>query len=484
MGGGATYRLVINNGNGIGSSQSSYFIGNPEISYFKFAYKRHTNFTMETLKLTFKNSPFLSNTYNKFRCPIDNTGGNFLTDLYLRYKIPDIYSNDTHKFRWIPNFGSLLIKKADFYINSFLIDSISGEWLVISNELTNLVKDNFNNMTGNVSSLFNPKMDIPVITINNNRYANAYPIGNKSNGTVSIKGREIIVPLNFSFTKNPSLGIILSKIPNQGGTINEIYVEIEFESIENLYQVYSSDLNLFISPIYYNELYPNDKINFDTFVINKEINAYIEANYAFIDMDELQSIATYTTQIVIETIQINEGNTVLIPGIDLANTINLNKCNNMIKEIIWTTKRNDFYKYNNQLNYTNSIPENNDKPIMSKALFRLQDSGTIIVDENDTNFYNLIQPYKHHTSIPRQGIYCYSFALFPEKYQPSGVLDGSRINTQLILYTNNQDNSSINEKLTKLGRSAYTYNYILSYYIRSFNILEYTSGTVAYKFAA
>lgn len=463
------------------SSRSSFIIGNPQISYFKFAYKRHTNFAMQTIKLTFDKNPYLSKEENKFRCYIDKSGATILNDVYFRYKLPDIYSSDIHKFRWIPNFGTLLIKKVEFIINNVTIDSITGEWLVISNELTENIKDNYNKISGNLSSFFNPKMDIPIITINNNRYANAYPIGDKATETASIKGREIIVPLSFNFTKNPSLGVLLSKL----STVNsEIYIEVTLESIENLYQVYSSDLNLYVSPGFYNELNPNNTISFDTFVLNKEINAYLEVNYTYLDENELQEFQiTPQIDIIIEKI-ITSTEYAVTPGIDLVNKITLMRANTHVKEIIWTLKRDDYYRFNNHTNYTNSIIENDNKPIMNKA--KIMFNNTIErVFENDGNFFNIIQPFKHHTSVPKQGIYCYSYALFPEKYQLSGSIDCGNIETTLYIFTNNQDNSELNDKLKKLGTrvSPYNYGYRLNYYVRTTNILRYINGTIAYLFA-
>jgi len=465
-----------------GQSQlDTYITCNPQISYFKFAYNRHTNFGLSSQTLDFINKPYLIERDIIFRCDIKKGDFDFLLDLYLKYNIPDIYSSDKYKFRWIQKFGVLLIKKLDFIINGVIIDSTNGEWLSISNELTEIIKDKFNKITGNLNSFFEPKMDLPVITINNNRYRNAYPIGDKINNKPSIRGREIIVPLNLNFSKNPSLGIILKRIT---GGDNNIWIELTLENIENLYQVYSSDLDMYISPKYYNELYPHENISIDTFVINKEINATIEANYALVDNIDLTWISGSSSQshidILTEKIIISSDYS-FTPGIDLVNELTLTRGNTHIKELIWTLKRDDYYKYNSHTNYTNSIPENENKSIMSKAKIMLNNQFERVEDKN-ANYYNIIQPYKHHSSIPKQGIYCYSFALFPERYKPSGSLNGSNFKISLYIYTNNEDNKEINEKLKKLNLSGYNYKFKMNYYIRSINILRYINGSVAYAY--
>lgn len=462
------------------SNIDQYINVNPDISYFKFAYSRHTNFALTSIRLDFNTLPTFNDKGYKFRCPIIKNDYNILSDLHFRYKIPDIYSSDKHKFKWVPNYGTLMIKRAELIINNSIIDTITGEWLVISSEFTEVIKDNYNKLTGNISSLFDPKMDIPIITINNNRYKNAYPIGDKLSNKPSIRGREIIVPLSFCFTKNPSLGILLSKLTGITDTANNIWIELTLEDIENLYQVYSDDLNMYISPKYYNDLYPNNKISIDTFVINKDIASYIEASCIMLDNNELANFASLPiVDILIDKLVIGNDNSI-IPGEDKNTTITLMGANTHIKEIIWTLKRDDYYKFNTHTNYTNSIPENLDNPIMTKA--KIVFNKGIEKIEKDSNYYNLIEPYKYHSAIPKQGIYCYSFSLYPERYKPSGSLSSAEIETALHVYVNNQDNSSINGKLRNLNKEPYNYNYTLSYYIRTINILRYINGNVSYAY--
>ena len=473
MGAGVLAQLVI------GNKQLDTFVTiNPQISYFKYAYNRHTNFGLTTVRLDFINRPVFTAKDEKYRCNIIKGNYNILTDLYLKFTLPDIYSNDKYKFRWINNYGTLIIKRFDFIVNGITIDSLTGEWLVISNELTEINKDNYNKLSGNLPNCLNPTFNIPIITINNNKFKNTYPIGDKLLNKPSIASREIVIPLKFNFTKNPSLGFLLSKIT---GADNNIWIELILEDIENLYQVYSSDLDMYISPKYYNEI-SNDTISINNFVISKEINAHIEASYVILDNPELTSIiATPQIDILIEKIIISSDYS-FTPGIDLVNELTLTNANTHIKEIIWTLKRDDYYKFNENTNYTNSIPENNDSSIMSKARIMFNKSMERVMDK-DYVYYNSMQPYKHHTSIPKQGIYCYSFAIFPESYKPSGSLNASGIDTALYVYTNNSDNSIINSKLNKIGKSSYNYSYRMNYYLRSMNLLRYINGTVGYLLA-
>jgi hypothetical protein len=49
------------------------------------------------------------------------------------------------------------------------------------------------------------------------------------------------------------------------------------------------------------------------------------------------------------------------------------------------------------------------------------------VDAMDPNYYSYVQPYTHHTRIPEKKVYVYSFATNPEKWQPTGSVNFSRI---------------------------------------------------------
>ena len=77
-------------------------------------------------------------------------------------------------------------------------------------------------------------------------------------------------------------------------------------------------------------------------------------------------------------------------------------------------------------------PENR-LPLYGKGKHPLRNASLILsgitkVHERDSSYYNLIQPYQHHTNIPSIGIYnLNSFALDPEEHQPSGSCNFSKL---------------------------------------------------------
>ena len=67
---------------------------------------------------------------------------------------------------------------------------------------------------------------------------------------------------------------------------------------------------------------------------------------------------------------------------------------------------------------------------------KLQLNGQDRFSEREGTYFDLVQPYQHHTRNPDTGINVYSFALRPEEHQPSGTCNFSRIDNatlQLIL---------------------------------------------------
>ena len=466
---------------------NDYIVANPNISFFNYVYRKHTNFAIENLTLTFDSIPSLltnmhiSNDYSvnlTSRADID-----LLSNLYLIFTLPAIYSSDVYKFRWVENVGSLIIKKATFEIGKAVIDTITGEWLVIWNELILPVKDSYNDMTGNVPALNNPRRPETTIRIKNNIITDYDYLASDGN-TPSIDSRDVCVPLRFWFTKNPSLALPIVKLV--GNYNNDIKLKIEFENIETLYTIYSDIYNMHVSSYFYNYIH-NTRIDINNFIKQNAFRAHIEATYIVLDTAERSVLINTATQnFLIEKLSII---TNYFPAV-VANTVNTVTIQSQlaIKEIIWTLKRGDStFNFNDTFNYTYSIPKNNEKSILKNAKV-IWDGGSgnpyFRVEEKDAYFYNKIQPYQHHTTIPMQGIYLYSFSLYPEKWFPSGFYNGAFVKTILSMTFNSYESNYID---TIYAKKAYSNgnnkNIYCNVYVVEYNILEIINGNIGLKFA-
>jgi hypothetical protein len=63
---------------------------------------------------------------------------------------------------------------------------------------------------------------------------------------------------------------------------------------------------------------------------------------------------------------------------------------------------------------------------------KLQLNGQDRFSEREGSYFDVVQPYQHHTRSPDCGINVYSFALRPEEHQPSGSCNFSRIDNAVL----------------------------------------------------
>lgn len=478
--GGGLLQLVL------AGQQDQYMTQNPQISYFKYAYKKHTKFSMESILIEFDTKPDLvpNGDSNSYRCNISRHG-DLLSNMYFCFTLPDIYSSDKYRFRWIENIGNMFIKKATINVGAQVIDQLVGEWLCIWNELS--LKDNgsYNRLVGNVPELISPTISATRVGIRNNKfYYIFYPESDYSKKEPpSIKSKKLYVPLNFWFTRNPALALPLLKLQ-----FADVYVTIETESSEKLYQVWSNIVDTYVSPIYYNTLH-NENININNFAPSIILNAYIDANYIFLDNTERNNLLmlsnssdgdTRSMQYLVEQVNVST-QTVISSTSSVKVDINAN-IHKHAKEIIWTLRRSDYNKFNVYNNYTAGLAYDETKKIITEASIIWNKTNFRI--QKDADYFSFLQPYQHHTNVPRVGIYCYSFALFPEKVNPTGSFNGSVVSTILRLNIDGaHNNSDVNEKLRLNQKPEYSFDYLATIYTTTMNVFEIIGGNAGMKFA-
>jgi len=98
------------------------------------------------------------------------------------------------------------------------------------------------------------------------------------------------------------------------------------------------------------------------------------------------------------------------------------------------------------------------------AVAKLQLNGQDRFSEREGSYFDLVQPYQHHTRHPDTGINVYSFALRPEEHQPSGTCNFSRIDNATLHLT-------LSYNTVKGDRTAKVRVYAVNY-----NVLRIMSG--------
>jgi hypothetical protein len=479
MGGGLT-QLVLK------GQMDSYIIANPCINYYKYVYNRHVNFSMENRRIdreggetwNLNTKTYDTKTYT-FKI---KRYGDLISNIYFCFNLPNIYSTDKHRFRWINNIGHNIILSASIKGDGTIIDTIYGDWMNIWNELTNKDGIEYNKLIGNTPDLCNPNNNSTRYTIRNNKLYNiTYPeMSNKDDkDNPSIRGRLLQIPLNFWFTRNPSLALPLYKMQAQ-----ELTIDIELRNIEKLYQVWSNEYKLFVSPTFYNELSPNQERIYISNFINSEsyINCHLDVNYILLESEHRnkslnEPIVKYVVDYVKKRTEIG-----LVSIRNNTGTSDNVISNDHIKELIWVLRRPDLEtNFNIYDNYTASHLYNENMGILEKAEIRW--ASTIIRSDESAYYYNNIQPYQHHTNVPRTGIYCYSFSLFPEKIVSAGSYNNQMINTNLnITIDSNIKNKKDFTYLFELMKEKYpiskediTFDFII--YSRSINVFSINGGS-------
>ena len=417
-------------------AQDVYLTGNPQITFFKVVYRRHTNFAIESIQQTFSGSVG----FGQRVTATVSRNGDLISRAYL------VLDSDSQIL--VPYFGLKVIKSAEVEIGGQKIDKHYAEWMYIWNELSmpESKKNGYFEMVG-------------------------------GGGGHRLKNTKLYVPLEFWFCRNIGLAL-----PLIGLQYHEVKITIEFEQESNV--IYTIDTGA-------EQYVPNLK--------NKTLNAHLWIDYIYLDTDERRKFAQSSHEYLIEQLQFtgkeSAGKKVKLnfnhPVKELIWVVKKNDANNEDWfDFSYQTKdgsmRNDGGSSDDPKNYAVEYIAINENPNTALAevtplptadrLTIVNDllsythainpvkSGKLILNGNDRfharegRYFNLVQPFQHHENVPNNpGINVYSFALKPEEHQPSGTLNMSRIDTA-ILDLEYEDTANVGENSHQICIYAVNYN--------------------------
>ena len=518
-------------------AQDVYLTGNPQITFWKVSYRRHTNFAMESIEQTFNGQADFG---RRVTCTISRNG-DLAYRTYLQVTLPEInqqMKNTTGQTngvyaRWLDFPGEQMISQVEVEIGGQRIDRQYGDWMHIWNQLTLTSEQNrgYGKMVGNTTQLtyitdpsFND-VDGPCESTAPRQVCaprNALP------------ETTLYVPLQFWYCRNPGLALPLIALQ-----YHEVKINLDIRPIDEcLWAVGSLDCSTGSAKV--------------TTAYNQSlVAASLYVDYVFLDTDERRRMAQNPHEYLIEQLQFTGDESV---G-SSSNKIKLN-FNHPVKELVWVVQPDENVDYCASLecsqtlyqvlgaqpfNYTDAIdalpnaihsfggPDavaNNSTSYLDGALFNdagavdmaatssatdywpnasetnigftniqnsgVSDAGTFVLaetaldmhcwgenpvvtaklqlngqdrfSEREGTYFDLVQPYQHHTRNPDTGINVYSFALRPEEHQPSGSCNFSRIDNatlQLVL-----SNSTVEGTKTAKVRV----------YATNYNVLRVMSG--------
>ena len=232
-------------------AQDVFLTGNPQITFFKAVYRRHTNFSIEQVRQEFKNTVDFG---NKVSCTISKQG-DLLHRLLLQIDLPSVSLSSTaraNRFRWLNWIGHTLIKSVEIEIGGKKIDKHYGDWFHIWNSLTQSAgkKEGYANAVGNV-----PKLTQYTLT-------------------GSTQAVQLYVPLQFWFCRNPGLALPLIALQ-----YHEVQINIEFRTFAECSHTIGADITA------------------------PSLNAELYADYIYLDTDERRRFAQASHEYLIEQVQ-------------------------------------------------------------------------------------------------------------------------------------------------------------------------------------
>jgi hypothetical protein len=192
-------------------------------------------------------------------------------------------------------------------------------------------------------------------------------------------------------------------------------------------------------------------------------NAFLYIDYVYLDNSERIKFAKSNHEYLIDICQFDNDKIIYNSN----NKIKIGY-SHPTKEIIIRTQLdtmlNKFYK--DPFNYTNSFNKKQSKSLIKKILIKLNGFNREL--DYDKNFYTNIQSLQHHKSIAPNGVFLYSFALYPSDSQPSGSCNFSKI-----------DDISIDITVEQIS---YNNSAKIRVYVSSYNILRIINGVAGLAF--
>jgi len=377
-------------------AQDAFLSGNPQITFFKVVYRRHTNFAQEAIEQTFNGTVDFG---RKVSATISRNG-DLIHKMYLQVELPALTGGTQG---WIEYIGHHMIKEVEIEVGGARIDRHYGQWLHIWSELTLTAASeaNYKKMVGQVTAVTSPLTTIPAYTL--------------------------YVPLKFWFCENAGLALPLIALQ-----YHEVKVNVEFRPAVECYITTAGSTT---TPVL--------------------TSASLYADYIFLDTDERRQFAQVAHEYLIEQLQF--AGSEAFSSTAVRQKLNFN---HPVKELVWVAQLDAAATAKTWGDFTSSGANH---LVDAKLLLNGQDRFST----RKAGYFNLVQPYQHHTRGPAVGVYCYSFALKPEEHQPSGSVNMSRI-----------DNATMQLSFaSSAALKLYTY-------AKSYNVFRIVSGMGGLAYAA
>ena len=409
-------------------AQDIYLTGQPQITFFKSVYRRHTNFAVESIQQTINGSVGAGS-----RVTVTvSRNGDLLKCLWVQYNPAAFVASGASQIG--ADLSHALFQTLELEIGGQLIDRQYGLWLTVWRDLTEV------NPTGSQGDIgasgVEPGINVAgeVPSTRYQRMAYTHQGGSAVTNTTAAP-TEAYIPMRFWFCRNPGLAIPLIALQ-----YHEVKFNITF-ALSSTFVAGGATLNY-------------SSINFNVY-----------ADYVYLDTTERRQFAQNAHEYLIDQLQYQSEAS---SGTSVSNTIRLN-FNHPVKELIWVgTPSSTLSTGSSSSNVAgNATPAaiTTVAGATSQMQTKIILNGTDRFTSRNLKYFTRNQVWDTHTgfgatAVP-DSIAVYSFALRPEEHQPSGTCNFSRIDTAQLWFQ---------------GASTTEYINALTIFAVNYNVLRIMSG--------
>ena len=504
-------------------AQDVYLTGNPQITFFKVVYRRHTNFSVEPIQQVFNGAADFGRTVT---CNL-NRNGDLITNMYAVVQLEGT-SAGAVEWGYVRRLGYALIESTKIEIGGSKIDEQYGDWLNIWYELTHkigqerghaaMIGDDdehrlLHNDARSASTLY-----VPLAYWFNRHNGLALPLIalQYHDVRVTIKYRNVTECVNYKGATKPTMPTMAdsyllidyvfldSEERKRFAQASHEYLieQLQFTGSESLTSNSNNKYRLnFNHPSKYLVWAPHLEVHSSstqwlTYAADGDWDAALETFAKLVWLstrtlvdgltvavsdashNEIQSPAVKTglsapltailAKIDAQIVFADTSNSVpAIPAnvVILRNEVTAQDMTATIAQLdTWGADETFLGLHGvfvtDHFNYGRWV-NCTANPVTSG---KLQLNGHDRFQSRDGNYFNYVQPFQHFSNTPADGINVYSFALKPEDHQPSGTCNFSRI-----------DNATLNVSLTNDTVSA-NGDDNLNIYTVNYNVLRVMSG--------
>ena len=369
-----------------------YLIDSPSLTFWRFQHLKYTNFAVDNVE-----TPLQMTGTNKGFVDIERQG-DLISNMYLQLDTAGLIGEGEEP-HYIDSIGQMIIKQCVMQIGGQCVQDISGAYMYAWEELSGKEGKLLQEMTGKYGDAGNLKAH-------------------------SRTSRRHYVPIPFWFTQTSGSALPL--------------ISLQFHRLKVMF-TFETDVAKLVNPgnntqdgswgirkghepgkANWSKDHDHDELDKEKNGGSKGFkdlfNMSLLISYVYLSQEERQRFADGSFEYLITQVQ----EQVMNGG---SETLNFN---HSVMELIWAIENPKGDDNDKAEPFGGCQMDNMEYDTVENVSLKFNNHDRVDPHQPGV-YYRLVQPYQHHSRIPKQKIYCYNFGLHPEEAQPSGAVNMSRI---------------------------------------------------------